>query len=357
LFNITLLIQGGKVMKANKKRFISVFLVAFLTVSWMICVDVMARKKPVTLRLVTSVPAGSPPMADMLTNLSNNFNKRTNGEYIIEVYYGGALAKLPEYYDAIMFGTVEMAVAPPGVFANMDPRLGAFETPFLLQTHDAAIDAAQHFLPLYDKVLQEKFNAKGLMLFSDDGFHILSSKPIEKLEDFKGLMVGAVNPTAASLIKDLGGSPVTIMWNQLFESLQKRVIDATTQIYHGMVVTNTADVCKYVTVCYAFMAIQGISINLDVWKKMPPNIQKILQEEADSCASFVYESYKKIKEQDLNSIKKKGVNIYVLPKTERDRWIKATEASREKRLSKLGSYGADVKKIADEANKKHPYTD
>lgn len=344
-------------MKVTKKKFISGLLIAFMAISWIICVDAMAKKKPVTLRLVTSVPAGSPPMADMLTKLSNNFNSRANGEYNIEVYYGGALAKLPEYYDSIMFGTVEMAVAPPGVFSRMDPRLGAFETPFILHTHEAAVDAAQHFLPLYDQVLQEKFNAKGLMLWSDDGFHVLSSKPIKKLEDFKGLMVGAGNPVAATIVKDLGGSPVTIMWNELFESLQKRVIDATTQIYHGMIVTNTIDVCKYVTHSYVYMAIQGISINLDVWKKMPPNIQKILQEEADSCTPFLYQAYKKIKEQNQNLIKKKGVNIYILPKSERDRWIKATEASREERLSKLGSFGVQVKRIADEANKKYPYTD
>jgi TRAP-type C4-dicarboxylate transport system substrate-binding protein len=195
------------------------------------------------------------------------------------------------------------------------------------------------------------------MLWSDDGFHVLSSKPIKKLEDFKGLMVGAGNPVAATIVKDLGGSPVTIMWNELFESLQKRVIDATTQIYHGMIVTNTIDVCKYVTDSYVYMAIQGISINLDVWKKMSPNIQKILQEEADSCTPFLYEAYKKIEEQDRNLIKKKGVDIYVLPKSERDRWIKATEASREERLSKLGDFGVQVKKIADEANNKYPYTD
>jgi TRAP-type C4-dicarboxylate transport system substrate-binding protein len=344
-------------MKDNKKKCISGLLIALLAISWIICVDAMAKKKPVTLKLVTHVPAGSPPMADMLTKFSTNFNKRANGEYVIEVYYGGALAKLPEYYDAVMFGTVEMAVAPPAVFGRMDPRLGAFETPFLLQNHEAAKDAASHFLPLYDKVLQEKFNAKGLILWSDGGFHFLSSKPIKKLDDFKGLMVGAGNPIAATLVKDLGGSPVTIMWTQLFESLQKRVIDATTQMYHGMVVTNTIDVCKYVTASYVFMAMQGISINLDLWKKMPPNIQKILQEEAESSIPFLNQAYIKIREQDYNIIKEKGVNIYALPKTERDRWIRATEASREERFSKLGSFGVQVMKIANEANKKHPYTD
>jgi TRAP-type C4-dicarboxylate transport system substrate-binding protein len=344
-------------MKVTKKMFISIFLVPLLAMSWMICVDAMAQKKPVTLRLVTSVPAGSPPMADMLTTLSNNFNKRANGEYIIEVYYGGALAKLPEYYDAIMFGTIEMAVAPPGVFGNMDPRLGAFETPFLVHTPEACVDAALNLLPLYDQVLQDKFNAKGLMLWSEGGFHFLSSKPIKKLEDFKGLMVGAVNPTAASLVKDLGGSPVTIMWNVLYESLQKKVIDATTQMYHGMIVTNTVDVCKYVTASFVFMSIQGLSINLDVWKKMPSNIQKILQEESDAGTAFLHKASKNIREQDLNTIKKKGLEVYVLPKSERDRWIKTTEASREERLSKLGSFGGEVKKIADEADKNYPYTD
>ena len=344
-------------MKANKKRFVSIFLVALLAMSWMICVDAMAQKKPMILRMVTAIPANAPPMSEMLDNMAKKFNERAKGEYKIEVYYGGALAKVPEYYDAIMFGTVEIGVVAPAIFGNLDPRLGGFEIPFLINSWEANIAAAPRILPLYDQILQEKFNAKGLTIWCEGGFHFLSTKkPLKKLEDFKGLMLGAVSPTAASLVKDLGGSPVTIMWNELYESLQKGVIDGTTQQPRGSLLTNTIDVCKYFTYSYIFPSFLGMSMNLDAWKKMPPNIQEILLEEANAGAEWMNKTKFKNEADDLKAIEKRGAEIYYLPKSERDRWVEATKATTEKKLSALGSFGTEFKKITDELDQKFPYT-
>ena len=45
---------------------------------------------------------------------AKKFNERAKGEYVIEVHAGGALVKLPEYFDAVRIGAVEIADAPYG---------------------------------------------------------------------------------------------------------------------------------------------------------------------------------------------------------------------------------------------------
>lgn len=62
--------------------------------------DAFAQKKPVVLRLVVPSPADDWPLTFMNIELAKRFNAR-QGEYKIEVRAGGALAKLPEYFDAI----------------------------------------------------------------------------------------------------------------------------------------------------------------------------------------------------------------------------------------------------------------
>lgn len=340
-----------------KRRFVVLsILVAVLFVAGIfVSSPVMAQKKPVVLRLVVPSPAGDFPLTTFLDDLAKRFNARAKGEYAIEVYPGGALAKLPEYFDAVRTGTVEMALAPWGFFSFLDPRLGAIEAPFLITNNEAGAYVAKAALPLYDQILQEKFNTKGLGLINLAGVELMSTKPVKKLEDWKGLMVAALSPPTASLIKDLGGSPVTIMWTDMYESLQKKVVDAATQGTHGAIAMKITDVCKHSTLFFGLGSWNGFSINLDVWKKMPPNIQKILQEEVTASVDWMHKLMPKLDEDDVKFMKQNKVEVYLVPAAERERWVKATAATKEKMLSSVGEFGAKIRKIADEANKKFPY--
>ncbi len=334
----------------------SVLLLAAFLVSLVASGPAMAQKKPVVLRLVVPTPPDDWPQTFRDKEMIKRFNERAKGEYLIELNAGGALAKLPEYRDAVRVGAVEMEASNWGMFVFMDPRFGLLETPFLFTTNRATNAACKDLLPLYDKILQEKFNAKGLAMYNTGGLGMWSQKQIKTLEDMKGLLTASVSPVTSVLIKELGGSPVTINFFEIFESLQKKVVDAAAQSAHGGVVFSFPDVCKYFTAVYSVPAPAGYSINLDVWKKMPPNIQKILIEETQKAADWMNKTVvTELPDKDLKSFKEKGVTPYFLPKAERERWAKQLEPFKKSQLSKFGDLGKAIEKIADEANKKNPY--
>jgi TRAP-type C4-dicarboxylate transport system substrate-binding protein len=121
---------------------------------------------------------------------------------------------------------------------------------------------------------------------------------------------------------------------------------------------NMIDVYKHATLFFGVAGWNGLSINLDVWKKMPPNIQKILQEEATASAEWMNKTLEgELGDKDMKAFKDKGVTVYFVPKAERDRWEKQVTPFKEKQIAALGEYGQKVKQIADEANKRHPYTE
>jgi TRAP-type C4-dicarboxylate transport system substrate-binding protein len=158
------------------------------------------------------------------------------------------------------------------------------------------------------------------------------------------------------LLKALSASPVYISWTDLFESLQKHVIDATTQTGHGTVAMQIVDAIRYVTPVYAQACWNGYSINLDVWKKMPPHIRNILQEEIDTARKWMKKTELKLAyEDDPKVVKKKGLQTFVLSKAERDRWKAKALPLQEKQISSLGDFGRKIKEIADEANRHFPY--
>lgn len=315
-----------------------------------------AEKKPVVLRLVVPTPPNDYPLTTSLGEMTEKFNARTNGEYKMELHAGGALAKLPEYFDAIRIGAVEMGSVAWTIFSFLDPRLGVIEAPFLFNNNEAANYAAKELLPLYDQILQEKFNAKGLGLLAFSASEFVSAKPIHALEDIKGMLVGAVSPVSSVMLKDLGAAPVTIMWSDMYESLQKKVVDGTVFMITAAKVMNLFDICKYSTLFFGTATYQGLSINLDSWKKMPAPVQKILQEEVDANHAWLAEMWPKFLNDSMKEFaEKKGVTFYSLPPEERAKWAEKTSVYREKQLTSYAEFGDKIRKIAAEANAKFPY--
>ena len=136
------------------------------------------------------------------------------------------------------------------------------------------------------------------------------------------------------------------------------MIDAATLSAHGGVVFGLPTVCKHYTVFYGISAFAGYTVNLDVWRKMPKHIQKILEEETEKSAEWMKGIILgELLDADLKAMREKGVSIHVLPKEERERWVRALAPQVEKQLGEFGEFGNRLKRIADEVNKRHPYSE
>ena len=122
--------KGEKIMKKTYVFFL-LLVMAFFLMSTIGLGTAIAQKKPVVLRLVVPSPAGDWPLTFMNTELARRFNERAKGEYVIEAHPdpGGALAKKPEYFDAVGSGRWKLLVAR-GVVSFLDPRLGVIKRTF-----------------------------------------------------------------------------------------------------------------------------------------------------------------------------------------------------------------------------------
>lgn len=313
--------------------------------------------KQIVLRMAVPAPPGDFPLTAGAMDLAEQFNERAKGSYRIEVSAGGALVKVPEYFDAIRVGAIEMAMIDTSIFSFLDPRLALVSLPFLINNLEAGIAAADQLAVLHDTLLREKFNAACLGMFSVGGVDLVSNKPVVKLEHWKGLLVGAGSPITASLFKELGASPVTIPWTDLYESLQKNVIDATAQVIHGALMTGLFDVAKEVNVFFGQGAFNGFMINLNTWNDMPQEIKTILQEEIDKKITWMHNTFRQLEKDDIKVLKERGIKINVVSKAERDRWTKTLTPFNQKQIGNFGEFGTKIKQISDEANAQFPFTE
>ena len=191
----------------KKYSLVSALVIVLLLLSGTFSGNSTAQAKTKILRLVIPTPAGDWPLTYKDLELAKRFNERAKGEYEIKVFPGGALAKMPEYFDAVRTGAIEMADVAWSFFSFLDPRLGLIETPFLINNIEGSISASKGFLPLYDEILQEKFNTKGLGLMNLSGVELVSRKPVKRWS-MPLLILDQVSPP--SVLRRMPSPPMTL---------------------------------------------------------------------------------------------------------------------------------------------------
>jgi len=311
-------------------------------------------KEPITLRLIQPAPPGD-QLVVKDEALAERFNKRAGGEYEIKVFPSETLAKVPEYFDAVRTGAAEIAAIGWPIFTFEEPQLGLLALPFLFDSVEGFADIQDEIVVLYDPVFKETFNAKALGAFVTGGMDYIGNKPVKVLDDWKGLLVGAIDAPLAYMVDQWGAGSQVIMWIELYGALEKNVVDGAMNGLHGTINMKMTDVIQYVTVLYSESGMNGYSINLDVWNKMPENIQNILLEEvATTCIEFndLFVGYD---DTDPEEIRAMGKEVYYLPKAERDKWKELVMSYTNDELDKGGEIGAKLRQMAEEANKKYPY--
>lgn len=309
--------------------------------------------KTVQMRLVTGSAAGD-PMTVRDEEMAKRFNERAGGAYIISVHPGDSIVKTPELMDAVRTGAVEMMATSWTIFSGKDEKLEAACLPFLFDNANAVAAAAQDIVELYTPLLQEKFNQKPLGFYYVGFNDLIGTKPVKTMADWKSWLTGSPDPPSAKMIEALGGNAISVPWNEIYSAMSKGVIDNMVMGNYIAVDFKLTDIIKTSTQFYGISGNSAYSINLDVWNKMPKDIQDILVEEAQRTAEDKSKFSIDRMQEDLNIYKSKGIESYVLPADERAKWKAAVQPYVDGKLDSMGDFGKKMKEIADKANKANP---
>ena len=302
-------------------------------------------------QFATAVLEDSKPVIDMAANIET----RSNGRCKVELFWSDSLVPMFESMDAVRTGSAEMATFPFGPFAGADARFASSEMPLYYNSIEAQVEAQAALMPAYSGVFEEKFNQKALFVRSIIPLNVGNSKrPIKTLDDWKGLLIQTISPTMSQFIEKLGavGAPASPI--DVYELLAKGTVDATVQSLGKYYEAKLWEVCKYLTNAEFISASAVSTINMDVWNKLPKDIQDIIIDESAKAEAEINRLTVKIYYTYLDELNK-NMEVYNLPKAEREKWQEVLQPVVDEMLAKMGSFADDVVKTAEEANKKYPY--
>ncbi len=132
---------------------------------------------------------------------------------------------------------------------------------------------------LWDEISQKRLNSKYIGRFESifEFFNLFSNVEIKSIEDFKGLTFRAM-PLYVPFMESMGMSPVIMPAPDMYTAMERGVIDGLMFPKDDMVGFALHEVTKYRIDPGLGQTDLATLINLDVWNKIPKDLQDILLE-------------------------------------------------------------------------------
>ncbi len=333
------------------KKLMTMLLICCLTLS-LVAVAGPAAAKTYRWKMATAWPTGIPVYKEMAEVFASTVTELSGGQFKIQVLPGGAVCPPLEITDSVRKGIVQMGHNWPGYDIGKGPATA------LLGGYAGGMESVpmMHWLytgggeELWTQYRLEKFDVVSLPCgIRPPEIFAHSHKPIRSLEDFKGLKMRTVGAWSQILPK-LGASVVTLPGGEVFQALERKVIDATEWSTPGEnVVMGFHDVARYIIVPGAHQpsAPFELSINKKAWESLPKELQSIFKLTAKYVTCHSWMKIGALDVAAMQTFKDNGNEIiYLKPEVQ----IRAKQLGKEWAAQKAEG-NPWFKKIMDSQNK------
>lgn len=227
----------------------------------------------------------------------------SDGTIDIEIYPNSTLGGDRDMAEGMQMGTVDMALIA-GVLSNFDDSISLLEIPYIFHSDEEFEKIV--YGDCGEEIAQNVLDSSGIRILDwwERGPRLItSSKPINSLEDAKGLKIRIPEIKAMQEVFSAWGmAPTTMSWSEVYTSLSQGVIDAQENpipfFYSGSIyevnkyIANTEH--KYEYVC--------VTIADSTWNKLSAAQQEALKKACDDATAYHNENVKQIAEEDLKDM-------------------------------------------------------
>ena len=279
----------------------------------------------------------------------NEFEKRTEGRYQIQVYPSGTLLSTSASLEGVKnritdIGYISFSMFPKDFALNLVSQLPGYG--YKMKTANDYVLATQSVWEFIDKFpeLQAEFKDLKLVWFRkmSPGVLTTSKKEVRLPSDFKGLRIGG-GGQKMELITANGGAAMYEMPPAIFENMQKGVVDGDINSFAIVHDFNLYDAANYYQTadwgCDSIMLV----MNMDAWNSLGPQDQKIMMDTWNDSNKVAAENGLADEADAQKTIVSKGKKIVNLTAEEAAVWKSASDVCIKKWKADSIAVGRDPK--------------
>ncbi|MGI6084426.1 MAG: TRAP transporter substrate-binding protein [Acetivibrionales bacterium] len=183
-------------------------------------------KQTIEMSVAAYVNKGTPEV-DGLEYLKKILEERSNGQFKVNVFFGGTVGGESDTVEQVRAGTLQLSIGAWDTCGKYAAEYMPWVVPYLFPDTDAI---KRSWEGKVGDALRQKMEDNGL-IFSGIYFrgnrHLTAKKEIKSVDDVKGLKIRLPGTAAwVEVWKELGCLPAPIPSSEVFGALQTGVVDA-----------------------------------------------------------------------------------------------------------------------------------
>lgn len=305
-----------------------------------------AADPEVTLRY-----AGDLPIGNWLSLAQERYAQRvqelSKGRLKLEVYPAGQLFSAKDYPTAVPGGAVEIAQCALAQWSGLVPLITTLDLPLYY-------DGLPHIWRVLDSDMGEvikkdfeKTGVKHLFWMQDTSLGFTSKMPLHKLEDWQGKRIRAYSEITSHTIKSLGAAPTFLGGGEVYMALQRGTVDGAITGVNAMYDRKFSEVTKYITEPGISFAVYGVLVNLKKWNELSKDQQEVMLAAGREVQEWGRKEVLEVEATLLKELKNQKMDIFILPKAERERWRAACKPVYDVVAGKTGEPGKKMLEAAE----------
>jgi len=261
--------------------------------------------------------------------------ERTGGKIEILVDADASLGDEKSVIEQLQFGGIDFTRASLSSLGDGIPKLNVLQLPYLYTS-------SEHMW----RVLEGEIGDEFLKAFEDQNLVALSwydagarnfytsGKPIEKLEDLRGInMRVQESELMVDMVEALGAKGVPLTYTKVYSALQTGEIDGAENNWPSFESMNHYEVAKYYTVDEHTRVPEVQLVAQSTWDKLSPEYQAIIKECALESAKYERLLWQQREKASEEKVRAAGCEVSVLSAEEKVRFQEAVAPLYEKYCS------------------------
>jgi TRAP-type C4-dicarboxylate transport system substrate-binding protein len=270
---------------------------------------------------------------------------RSGGRLNYTLFDGEALGSGPEHYDIVADGRSDMGYATltwtPGRF----PLSDVLSLPASIECKETSTDIGN---AVYDRALRGEFSdVLVIELNPCINSHLWTAKPVQTLEDVKGMRIRSPGGLQTRCIEAIGAVPVFMPLDSVRQAMENGSIDGIVTCPSMVSSFGLGDVADHCTLVTFGCVGEGLFMNLDAWENTPEDLKPIIEEVCKNpyrtTGGMTKETYDEIM-ADLND---SGVVFCSPSPEEAERWHAAFQNVTREWVAELEARGLPARETVE----------
>ncbi|AEG91986.1 sialic acid TRAP transporter substrate-binding protein SiaP [Ramlibacter tataouinensis] len=257
------------------------------------------------------------------------FKKRTNGKYEIQVFPASSLGKESDINQGLQLGTVDIILTGASFAARSFPRLAVSYYPFTFRDADHVLKYAKS--DVFKELAEGYKKASGGNTVTAMTYygvrHATSNKAFKTCDEMKGLKMRVPDaPAYTALPRACGANPTPIAFAEVYLALQNGTVDAQENPLPTIEAKKFYEVQKNIILTGHIADSLLTIVSPTTMGRLTPAEQKTLLEVTQEAAEKASQDVRKREGELVDEFKKKGLNIITVDRNDfQQRVLKAIE--------------------------------